>query len=121
MKKLVTLIIMTSLLFTGLGWAQDGEPPSGRDGIQKPGQARVPRAIRENSDVLVLITAFKMDKEIFQGAFQTLRQRIADATEEDRAGLRNELRTLLKDNFHAQRDFRREIRRIARAAREAGE
>jgi hypothetical protein len=121
MKNTIILVITTCFLFVGFGFAQDTTPVSERNGIQKPGQFRVPPILKDNLAIQDLIDDFRSSRETFQGDFKALRQEIAEANGEDIAALKDRLRTLLKSNFQAQRDFRREVRKIARVAREAGE
>ena len=120
MKKIIATITISSLLFTSFVFPQ-GTPVSDREGIQKPGQARVPKALREDGVMLPLIEAFNADRTAFRTEFQELRQQLTDAAEEDRAAIRESLRELLKSNFQAQRDFRRAMRERMKELREAAQ
>lgn len=108
---------MSSLLFSGLAFAQ-GEPVSDREGIQKPGQVRVPPALRGDEAIDGLVSGYKDARSLFRTSFQELRQQLADAAEEDKAALGEQLRDLLKSNREAQRDFRHAMRDRMRALRE---
>ena len=108
---------MSSLLFSGLAFAQ-GEPVSDREGIQKPGQFRVPKALRGDEAIDLLVDTYKTQRSDFRTTCQGLRQQLADAAEEDKAAIGEQLRDLLKSNRQAQRDFRHAMRDRMRVLRE---
>lgn len=100
---------MSSVFFSGLAFGQ-GKPVSDREGIQKPGQARVPKALRGDEVIEPLRTTYHEARVEFRDNFKELRQKLADATEEDKSAIAGQLRELLVSNRQAQRDFRHAMR-----------
>jgi hypothetical protein len=105
--KLVTAIVIASAAFVVSGaYAQDAiTPPSG------PGAG----AIRE------LRLQFRQERaatmEEFIQARRELRQRLVNATEEERKAMVGEFRALYKERIEAERELRRELRTEIREIR----
>ena len=119
MKKLITLTILSSLIFAGSAFAQDVAPV--RDGERlRDGQFRIPKALRgEDSPIADALSDYRSAREEVRSAIAPLRASLKGADEATIASVREQIRGLLRDHAGDQREFRKTVRREMRALREA--
>ena len=116
MKKLLSSIIMGSVLFTGTAFAQDYEPVQARDGSGTT-QYGVPARLMENQDIQDCVQEYKVAREAFSQELQQLRERLAVASDADKAVIMEQIRGQLKTHLGEEREFRKSVRQIGRELR----
>lgn len=118
MKKLLLLITLGSLIFSGASYAQDAETPNREGAVKSDGGFHIPRALRSNEDIKAAAEAYNTSRTEFRASFSEIRQRLAAASEEEKVAIKGELRELMSANGKAQREFRRNVRQNVRELRE---
>ena len=116
MRKLITLITVSSLLFSGALVAQDHEPVRARDGSRGAGYG-VPVRLRENQDIQDCIARFEEVRGALTEELKALRERLASAAPEDQAAIKEEIRAQLRAYCAEQREFRKSLRGTVREMR----
>ncbi len=117
MKKLILLITLGSLIFSGASFAQDSEAPTRDGAVKRDGGFHVPRAVRGNEEVQEAMATYRASQVELRSSISEVRQRLAAAGEEGKEEIKTELRELMKAHRKAQLDFRKNVRSIVRELR----
>lgn len=117
MKKIISLITISSLFFGGITFAQKG----GDDGLDsdRKRHEKPPRVVGGDKVLFPLLEQFIVDRAAFKSQFSDLRQQIKDASDEEKDALVASLKELRMQNKSAQRDLRRAMRKRLKELREA--
>jgi len=127
MKKLITLLVLSSVVFSGSVLAQDERPV--RDGERvRDGQFRIPKVLRgEDSPIADALAEYRTSREALRAEIATLREGLEGADDDTVAGIRQQIRELMRSHAKDQRAFRKAVReqmrilRAERAGADAGE
>lgn len=119
MKKLITLMILSVVIFSGTAFAEGDRPV--RDGERlHNGQFRIPKVLRgEDSPIAEALSDYQEARETLRAAIAPLRASLEGADEATVASIREQIRGLLRERAGDQREFRKTVRREMRALREA--
>lgn len=117
MKKLITLLIVGGTLFTGTAFTQDVAPVRDKPGDRQSDHFRIPRGARENPAIQECIQAYRTARAEFGAQLKALRERLAAASDEDKAAIKEKIREQLKAHREDQREFRKKVRRLLHALR----
>jgi len=117
MKKLMSLMVIGSVLFSGAAFAQDHEPVRAQDG-SRTDQLGIPVRLRENPDIQNCVGEYREAREAFKQVLLQLRERLVVASEEDKVAIAEQIREQLRTHLGEQRAFRRDVRKIMRQLRE---
>ena len=118
MKKLITLTILSSLIFAGSALAQDDAPVRDGKGDRK-GHFRIPKAVRGDEDIQAAVAAYREASSGLRETIAGLREQLGAAdTDEAKDAIKEQIREQLKAHRSDQREFRKEVRRIMRELRE---
>jgi len=123
MKKLISLLLASVLLFSGAALAQDSpERPSGGPGsgpVRVPGRPPVPKVVRNNTDFQQWSADFRTASEAFKTRLQEMREALKNAEEAQKDGIRAQIREHLKLHRAEQNAFRKRVRALTTEMREA--
>jgi hypothetical protein len=104
--RLITLAALAgSLLFVGTAAAQDNTTTRPSDVVITPTDREMDPALRE------LIEEFRAQRRDVLELLKTLRERLANATEDERRAIIAEFRNEVKERNQAERELRKELRR----------
>ena len=117
MKKLITLIAIGSVLFSGALVAQEYDPVRARDGSGM-GTYGVPVRLYENQDIQECIARYEEARGTLTQEVKQLRERLANASPEDQAAIKEQIRDQLRAHCDEQREFRKGLRGIMRQMRQ---
>ncbi len=119
MKKLITLTILSSLIFAGSAFAQDDRPV--RDGAgDRKSHFRIPKKVRGNEDIQAAVASYREASSGLRETIQGLREQMGAAdTDEAKAAIKEQIREQLQAHRADQREFRKAVRKIMRELREA--
>lgn len=117
MKKLLLLITLGSLIFSGASFAQVSETPTRDGAVKRDGGFHVPRALRGNEDVQEALATYRASQVELRSSMSEVRKRLAAAGEEGKEAIKTELRELMIAHRKAQLEFRKNVRSIARELR----
>ena len=117
MKKVITLIAIGSVLFSGVLTAQENEPIRARDGSGSGGYG-VPVRLRENQDIQDCIAKYEEARGALTQEVKQLRERLANASPEDQAAIKEQIREHLRAHCDEQREFRKGLRGVMRQMRQ---
>lgn len=117
MKELITLTTLGLMLFAGSAFAQDNTPI--RDRVDdRARHFRVPRLVHDKPEVQELLTAFRGARAEFRTQLSALRISLAEASDEQKAEIKADIRELLKSHRIDQARFRKQVRTILRDLRQ---
>lgn len=117
MKKLITMITVASVIFSGATFAQDHTPVRAQDGSRET-EFGVPLRLREDQNIQECVGSYREAREAFRGEMLQLRQRLAVAADADKAAIKTQIRQQLRANRGAQAEFRGKLRGMMREMRE---
>ena len=120
MKKLVTVIASSSSLFSDSAFAKRGEPFTVRKAMEEVRQLQIPPALHGDEVLAPLIDKYVSGRTEFRKQYQALRKQIANASEEEKTALGENLQNLMRSSHHAMRDLKRAVRERMRQLRLAG-
>ena len=118
MKKLITLITLGSVLFTGTVSAQTDTPVRNRDGQESTENFRIPRGLRANEGIQTCVADYRTARQAFAAEMQQLRLRLAAATDVNKDAVKQQIREQLKAHRDAQTEFRKKVRQLVRELRQ---
>ena len=117
MKKLITIIAVGSLMFSGALSAQVNEPALARDGSRGE-QFGVPTRMRDNQDIQDCIARYEEVRGVLSEELKQLRERLAKAAPEDQSAIKEQIREQLRIHCDEQRELRKELRGVMRQLRQ---
>lgn len=115
MKKLIALIITGSVLLTGAAFAQDHTPIRARDGSNAAG---VPAQLRVNQQLQDCVGDYQQARDQLCEEMQQLRERLANATDAEKAEITAQIREKLQAYHSEQSEFRKNLRGMVREFRQ---
>ena len=117
MKKLITLIAVSSVMFTGAAFAQEHTPVRAQDGTRAE-EFGVPLRLREEQNIQECVGSYREAREGFRTEMLQLRQRLAVAADADKAAIKEQIRQQLRTHRDEQAEFRGKLRGMMRELRE---
>ena len=118
MKRLITLITLGSVLFTGAVSARTDTPVRNRDGQESTENFGIPRALRANEGIQTCVADYRIARQAFATEMQQLRLRLAAASDENKDAVKQQIREQLKAHRDAQTEFRKKVRELVRELRQ---
>lgn len=117
MKKLFALILTGSILMAGAAFAQEHTPVRAREGANG-GTFGIPARLRENQQIQECVGEYQEGRDAFRQEMQQLRERLANATDAEKAQITAQIREKLQAYNTEQRQFRKNLREIMRQFRQ---
>ena len=123
MKKQISLLLASVLLFAGVAIAQDSpERPEGGPGSgpgRVPARPPGPKIVRDNADFQQWSADFRTARETFRTRLQEMREALQNAEESEKDAIRAQIREQMKLHRADQNAFRKRVRMLMTEMREA--
>lgn len=121
-KKLISLLLMGSMLLSGVAFGQYGPPPPPNPPDESPDQPvrpSLPRPILNNPELQDFVRNFQDFRSEFKDKMLSFRSELAEASDSEKDVIRESVRNWLREYRSQQRDFRKRVRQIMSEHREA--